>query len=150
MARLESVLKKYDIVAIDTNLFIYLFEKSNEYFGLCKEVFYSIEKGSYYGVTSVLLLTEVLTKPLKENDDKLVVLYKTFIKNFPNLTVREIDYKISVKAASLRAKYGLRTPDAIFIATAIKEGAQAFITNDIRLRKVTELDFIILNDYIID
>ncbi|MCD5406922.1 MAG: hypothetical protein LRZ99_04455 [Desulfotomaculum sp.] len=65
MARLEFILKKYDRIAIDTNSFIYLLEKNNEYFKMCREIFYSIEKGSYHGVTSILLLTEVLTKPLK-------------------------------------------------------------------------------------
>jgi predicted nucleic acid-binding protein len=148
MARLESILKNTDRVAIDTNSLIYLLEKNEKYFEICKEVFYSIEKGINYGITSVLILTEVLTKPYKDNNDKLIALYKTFINTFPNLTIKEINHEIAIKAAKLRAKYSLRTPDSIFIATAIKEKAQLFITNDIRLKKVEELDFLILDDYI--
>ena len=34
------------------------------------------------------------------------------------------------QAALLRAKYGLRTPDAIQLATAQEAGASSFVTND--------------------
>ena len=62
--------------------------------------------------------------------------------------LREINYNIAVKAAKIRAEYGLKTPDSIFIATAIYESAQVFITNDIKLKKVSEIDFIILDEFI--
>ena len=65
-----------------------------------------------------------------------------------NLRLREVDYKISVRAAKLRAKYGLKTPDAIFVATAFEEGAQAFITNDIKLKRVEGIKMIILEEFV--
>ncbi|WP_366556963.1 PIN domain-containing protein [Desulfosporosinus sp. BICA1-9] len=43
---------------------------------------------------------------------------------------REIDQNIALQAAKLRASYGFKTPDALFLATAIEEKAEAFITND--------------------
>ena len=47
----------------------------------------------------------------------------------------------------MRAEYGLRTPDALHIATAIEAGAQAFITNDRSMRKVSQLKIVMLDDY---
>jgi len=42
---------------------------------------------------------------------------------------------------------GLRTPDALHIATAMESGAQAFITNDRSMRIVSQLEIVMLDDY---
>ena len=42
-------------------------------------------------------------------------------------------------AADLRARYRLLLPDALQVAVALKEGCQAFLTNDRRLERVMEL-----------
>jgi predicted nucleic acid-binding protein len=42
-----------------------------------------------------------------------------------------------MQAASLRARYGLRTPDALQISVALAAGCSAFLTNDARLQRVT-------------
>lgn len=70
------------------------------------------------------------------------------ISTFPNLTVRYVDNDVCSTAAELRAKYGFKTPDAIFVATAIEEGSEVFITNDIRLKNVDEIKCLIINDYL--
>ena len=48
----------------------------------------------------------------------------------------------------IRRGYGLKTPDAIFVATAFEEGAQAFITNDIKLNRVEGIKMIILDEFV--
>ena len=52
------------------------------------------------------------------------------------------------KAADLRARYGIRLPDACQVAVALAGGATHFLTNDKRLRCVTELKVLVLNDYL--
>lgn len=148
MGRLGDELRNYQRVAIDTNLFIYIMEKHPQYMEMAKEIFQQIEKGTVHGITSILVLTEVLTKPMKENNENLARSYKAAISTFPNLTVKFIDTEICLVAAQLRAKYGFKTPDAIFIATAIDEGADVFITNDIRLKKMDEIECLMINDYL--
>ncbi len=39
-------------------------------------------------------------------------------------------------AARMRALYGLKTPDALQAATAVRSGATAFITNDAGLKRM--------------
>lgn len=133
MGRLADSIKTYKSVAIDTNLFVYLMEKHPQYFKAARELFEQIEKGQVFGVTSIILLTEVLTKPLKDKNENLARAYRAAISTFPNLSVRNVDNDVCITAAELRAKYGFKTPDAIFIATAIEENADAFITKIIHL-----------------
>lgn len=53
---------------------------------------------------------------------------------------------LAEQAADLRARYNLRTPDAVQIATAIDTGCDAFLTNDIALKRVTEICVIVLSE----
>jgi len=64
------------------------------------------------------------------------------------LTTLMIERDVAIKAAELRAKYRIRTPDAIQIATSIIGNAGAFITNDIALKKVKEIVVLILDDFL--
>lgn len=55
---------------------------------------------------------------------------------------------IAEKAAQLRATHGLRTPDAIQLATAISSSAAFFLTNDDRLPSLASLRMLVLNQLI--
>lgn len=145
---IQEVLKRYDRILIDTNSFIYFMEDNEVYADILQNVFDMIEIGKVFAVTSILVLTEVLTKPIKDDNKKLQAQYTAFLTHFPNLYIRDIDSKIAIRAAKLRARYGTKTPDSIFIATAFEKHVSAIVTNDIRLRKVEGVDFIILDDYI--
>lgn len=52
------------------------------------------------------------------------------------------------RAAELNARYRLSTPDAIQLATAIGFGATRFYGNDRGLRKVREIECLIVDDLI--
>jgi predicted nucleic acid-binding protein len=60
---------------------------------------------------------------------------------------QHLDAEIAHKVAELRAKFNLRTPDAIQLATAIHAKAQVFVTNDERLRKVKDVPVLIIKEY---
>jgi predicted nucleic acid-binding protein len=49
-------------------------------------------------------------------------------------------------AAELRARYNLRTPDALHIACAIDTGCDAFLTNDTGIKRVNEIRILVLDD----
>ena len=44
------------------------------------------------------------------------------------------------EATDLRARYNFRTPDALQLASAIAGGCELFLTNDVALRKCTEIE----------
>jgi predicted nucleic acid-binding protein len=53
---------------------------------------------------------------------------------------------VAEQAADLRARYGLRTPDALQIATGLTAGYAALLTDDARLQRVTELRVLVLDE----
>jgi predicted nucleic acid-binding protein len=91
------------------------------------------------GVGSALLLPEVLSKPLKdENAAAVTTLSDLLIR----LDLRPVDQAIAVRASVLGAKYKLCAADATHLATAVSMGAQRFITNDSKDfdASITEID----------
>jgi predicted nucleic acid-binding protein len=64
------------------------------------------------------------------------------------LEIKAIDRKVSRRAAEIRAKYDLKPADAIQVSTALVNGANAFISNDLSFKKVDELDILLLEELI--
>ncbi len=135
-------------VGIDAMCFIYQFEAHPEFGPLSDYLFCLLEERKLSGFTSIISLAEILSfNKLQQNrlawEEEKQKFYQT-----PNLRIENVDGKICEAAALIRGKYGLYLPDAIQIATAIFSQADAFITNDERIKKVKELPIILLKDYL--
>lgn len=144
----KGQLTKLKSIGIDAMCFVYQFEAHPLFGPLTFSLFSLLEKGKIYGFTSVLTLAEILSfSKLQENhlawEEERQKFWQT-----PNLKVEPVDGKICEAASLLRGKYSLRLPDAIQITTAIFSQVDAFITNDERLRKIKELQVLILKDYL--
>lgn len=113
-----------------------------------RAIFQRVTLGQIQIVSSTLTLTEVLTRPIEtghliyQQEYRQMLLQTAFIESMPVVP------RIAERAAQLRASYRLGTPDAIHIATALETQCQAFLTNDVKLRRVSEIKILILNDYI--
>ena len=64
------------------------------------------------------------------------------------LDTHEISHEISERAALLRSRFGIKTPDAIQLATATHHKADYFLTNDAALKKVKGIRVLVLDDYL--
>ncbi len=106
-------------IALDTNLFIYVFEQHPEFGGKTKAILEHIENGFVDAVASAVSLTEILVKPIREGNLTLEKQYKLLFSHFPNLTILPIDNVVTEQAAYLRGKYNIKTPDALILATAL-------------------------------
>jgi len=135
-------------VGLDTSLFIFYLEEHPRYLSLCDEVFDLLERGEAEAVTSTVSLLEVLVQPLALGKTDLVDEYRSFLMATPRLTLRILDPTLAERAAVLRARYQVRTPDAIQLAAAIEFGARLFLTNDDRVRKVTEIEVVVLERWL--
>lgn len=144
--KISAMLRKYRFVGLDTMGFIYHFEKNEIYQPFTIALFNSIESGVIKAVTSIITLLEVLVKPKKEENKNLIEEYKFIFQTFPNLKIIYLDEKIADVASSLRAKYNIKTPDAIQVASAILSGAKAFVTNEPSLKRIDNLDIIIMKE----
>jgi predicted nucleic acid-binding protein len=83
--------------------------------------------GAVAGIGSVLLVPEVLTKPLRDGaTDELDALAALLSR----LELRPLDAATARLATALGASYGLRAADAVHLATAVQAGADRFLTNN--------------------
>lgn len=133
-------------VAVDTAPFIYFIEKHPRYVDLVRTFIKAVNDGEITAFTSVMTLLEVLVIPLKQGDQKLVQQYRDILSDAPNFTTVIFVSDIAEEAARLRAAYSIRTPDAVQIATAIIGNATIFLTNDMDLPAISELQIITLDD----
>ena len=135
-------------ICIDTAPFIYFIEKNSKYLGLLRPFFAEINAGKIDALTSTITLLEVLVLPFKTKNESLADKYRDILLYAEGLTTFEIFHEVSELSAKLRAKYSIRTPDAIQIAVAIIYGADAFLTNDSGLKKVNDIRVVILEDFL--
>lgn len=119
------------LVFLDTAPLIYFIEGHTEHQKLLSRLFYFI--------TSSITLLEVLVKPLREGKVEIARQYKDILTQAPEIEVLDITSSICEIAAEIRAKYNLRTPDAIQVATSIEGRADYFLTNDNRLKSIKEM-----------
>jgi len=126
--KISQALANVQSLSIDTSPFIYLVEKHPIYEDRVVAVFGQVALGRIQVVTSMLTLTEVLTMPFLKKQMHYVREYREMLLNTKSILSVEVDKTIAERAAELRAKYGLKTPDAIHMATALKTHCQAFLT----------------------
>jgi predicted nucleic acid-binding protein len=97
-------------------------------------------------ITSTLTLTEVLVQPYRLRDWQRVDRIYAALRNYPHLEWLTPTLEIADRAASIRAEYSLKTPDAVHAATAQIAGATALITNDPIFRRVPSLGVLLLDE----
>lgn len=83
--------------------------------------------GSVAGIGSVLLIPELLIKPLRDGADAEVDALAALLGR---LDLRPTDEALAELAAALGAAHRLRGTDAVHLATAVAAGADRFITNN--------------------
>lgn len=134
------------LIGLDSAPLIYLLESHPVYRPGLEGFFDAVAAGRLQVVTATITLVEVLTRPLLSGDVSLVARYKSLLLDTHGLATLDLTVMTALESARLRAAYNLRTPDAVQLATAITEGASHFLTNDVRLRRVTELRVLVLDD----
>ncbi len=135
-------------VFLDTAPLIYYMEENRKYASVLNKLFLANSKGDFLFQTSVITLLEVLVHPMRANEHQLVEEYQNILCNSPSIDIIDLTIETAIKAAALRAKYGLKTPDSIQVATALMATANYFLTNDIRLKSINEIEILILDQIV--
>jgi predicted nucleic acid-binding protein len=133
-------------LALDTPAFIYHLESHPVYAPRLLPIFEHIERGRCQAVTSTLTFLEVLVQPYRSGDDERRVALSALLASFPGMTWMALDLPVADRAAALRARYRLRSPDAIQLATALQASADVFLTNDRDLRRVVEVPVLLIDE----
>jgi predicted nucleic acid-binding protein len=126
-------------ILLDTSIWIYHLEEHPEFAQAASALMTALASGEFAGVISELTLMELLVKPLKLGRRDIADQYELILNDFPHLVLVPINRDVLVLAAALRARHGIKTPDAIILSTGIRSGATLAITNDMRWKRVTEI-----------
>ncbi len=140
--RLQSVTR----IFLDTAPVIYFVENNPRYLDTTRVVFDSIDNGVLAAVTSPVTLAECLILPHRLQQPEVAQAFLELLVSAEGIRFVAIDDQIASTAAELRARYGLALPDSFQIAVAIHSGCDAFLTNDLALKRVTEISPIVLNE----
>jgi predicted nucleic acid-binding protein len=137
---LRAFLRRHRRIALDTSIFIYHLEANPSYADQAGEVFAWLERSPNTAVTSSLTMTELLVQPCRAGNEPLVNQYYGLLSLFPHLEWIAPDLAVADTAAQIRARYRLRTPDALQAATALCRGATAIMTNDADFARVPQIE----------
>lgn len=131
-------------IFFDTAPIIYYLQESDLYFNTMISFLRQNRDGDY--VISAITATEYLTYPFRENDEKLINDFYSFIDDM-EVEIKEIDMRIAVKAAQIRAEYKFFKPlDSLQLATACITGCGIFLTNDKQLKQFKEIKCVTMAD----
>ncbi|MGA2466442.1 MAG: PIN domain-containing protein [Thermodesulfobacteriota bacterium] len=100
-------------VSLDTAPIIYFIEKHHKYLSVLRPVFVEIDAGNIEAITSTITLLEVLIHPFRTGNEALAEKYRDILLYCKGLTTFEILHEVSETSSRLRAKYSIKTPDAI-------------------------------------
>jgi predicted nucleic acid-binding protein len=144
--KIANWLSTVTLLGIDITPFIYFIEKNPAYFARMKVIMNHIGQSNIMGLSASLILTEVLSRPMQLGQQALVEEYEDILLNSHGFRAVAIDIAIAKIGAKLRSDYRLKTPDALHIATSIYHRCDAFLTNDHTLKRVKEINIVVLDD----
>ena len=133
-------------VYLDANLYIYLFEGVSAHREKMRELVAEIDRRDIAVIASELMFAELLPRPLREGRRDLVDRYFNLMQRTPRIALASVDRRVILRAVRLRADFGLRSMDALHLATALVHDCRTFLTNDRRLASVDDLRVLMLRD----
>ena len=133
------------LIYLDASSLIYSVERVEPYRTLLEPMWQQAQDGNLTIVSSPVLVVEALVKPLQVGNAEIEIQYRElFASNAVRLL--EASYEVFEDAARLRAETGLKIPDALHAATALRADCALFITNDTDFRRVRGLPIVVLDD----
>lgn len=147
--RFLSTVQKHQKLGLDSAVLIYHIESVEPYSNLTTALFDWIGSSKTNLFLSSLIWTEILAKPYKDRNSKMVLELERLLQLLPNTEWIPVGPEIAKEGARLRGVYGLRTPDAIIIASAILSKVSGLITNDKSWSKVKKegMEIIVLENF---
>ncbi|MDR0284572.1 MAG: type II toxin-antitoxin system VapC family toxin [Propionibacteriaceae bacterium] len=118
------------MIYLDTCVLVYLVQCDT---GLTSLIVNAMSRraGDRFAI-SPLVEMECLVFPLKHDDVEMELAYRTAFETYRSIPLTRAVFE---EAAQLRARHGLKVPDALHLATAKTSGCSALWTNDDRLAK---------------
>ena len=133
-------------IFLDTAPVIYYVEATTGFAEVVQESFRLLDEGALQAIASPVTLAECLVLPLQLGQTQLRQNFIDLLTKTEAIVLAPMDVEVGKRAAELRVSYGLKLPDALQVATALITGCEAFLTNDKTLKRLTELQVLVLSD----
>jgi predicted nucleic acid-binding protein len=117
-------------VYLDANTIIYALEGFAQYANLQAGLPDPLDAGAFVAVTSEITLLETIVGPCKAGKVNEEAELRAFLTSRVNLIIEPVTTAVLEKAIDLRVQYGLKSPDAIHLATGILANCDLFVTRD--------------------
>lgn len=127
--------------AFDADVVIYAAAKNHPLGSRVAALFAGIDD-EMAGVGSVLLLAEVLAKPMRDDPDSSECM--SLVSVLSRIELRPLDEPTARLSLALADAYGLRAADAAHLATAVAAGADRYLTNNRKdfPQSIAEIDIV--------
>jgi len=132
---------------LDTNAFIYFLTGLEPYFSLLTPLFERVQRRQAEVIASVITEAELLVRPSQQGDQEALERIAGLLSE-DGISVLPVSRPTARSAAVLRARNGLKLPDAIIVATAVGAGCDLIVGNDGRWRRLTEVPYLHLEDVV--
>lgn len=134
-------------LGFDTNIFIAIRNKEPNHLS-CKKIIDMIQidkngekkSSSYVGFLSTIVIAEMLVRFYKNREFEQAKDITNIIQQ--HYTVIPVNIEISIEAAKLRGKSGLKLPDALIAMSYHQMNVDYFISNDFEIAE--KLSFIVI------
>ena len=131
IATLDAALVGLGVVVVDTSVWLAFVTTGDATHYLARHLFRRVaaENDPLHANASMVTATEALVRPARAGTADLARM-RAYLSRFPHLTLVPIDLEIAAAAAVVRARSGLKTPDALVVASALVHRADAIVSND--------------------
>ena len=136
-------------VYLDSSILIYTVEVNPTFWETLEILWRKFSEGEISLISSELIITEVLVKPFKSQNQQSIDSYNKLLFD-SGIELIPITRSLLIAATNLRAKHKLKAPDAIHAATSIDLNCNRFLTNDKGFNNIPRLPTLILSQIGID
>ena len=124
------------LLTLDSAPIIYFLENHPGLAGRYAPLFDAAAQGSVSIAVSAITVAEVIAGPLAAGKEALAEQYRAALGRW---LVAPVTEELAALAARFRARFRLRLPDAIQLATAVHTGSYALMTHDRDFSRVRDV-----------
>lgn len=143
---LAERLRTVERIFLDTAPVIYYVEANPHYIERVQECFDCLDDGTLRAVVSPITLAECLVHPHANGQPDLAQAFLDLLTVGPGTELVTIDGETAEKAAEYRVKYNISLLDAFQLALAVACHCDAFLTNDLDLKRCTDIHIITIDE----
>ncbi len=127
---LEAAIPPGASLLVDTSVVLAYLAGTEATSELAEQLFDAfIATGRNRASLSTITVQEILVRPFRAGPTS-VATAEGFLRHFADIELVDVSYDIAREAARIRATTGMRTPDAIIVATAFVTHVDTLVTND--------------------